>query len=355
MEEVKKKGNPNFGKHAKPAEAVEGNGVLTTEVPSTPTETLNTEIPSITTGFPQTMNEPMIPASQVGDLVARQVAEALAKYGMNALQQAPAQPVQQIHNNTNVGDIDEIPELQDWELKDRIYILCNDLKPISYSIAKEHTPNTSLTYTNLQTKTVHPLRFATNQISFFSEKQTKELGSVQSTDIIFQNGMLKVPASNIILQKFLAIHPHLNKVFKLYDPTEGHKALIEEEDLDFEAKSLARKVGDIANRSIASLVCSNYIEDWTMELVKAEIYAYLKKNPKKYIELANDPTLKAKGIIKTAMSRGYITYRNYKFYNERNEVIIEVQRNENEYDALADYFATGQGRSFYDYIVNSVM
>ncbi len=168
--------------------------------------------------------------------------------------------------------------------------------------------------------------------------------------------MLKVPASNITLQKFLAIHPDNGdmKVFKEFDPKERAKKLIEIEDLEFEAKKLAREVGDVTNRSIASLVCLGYTNDWDMGDVKAEVYEYLKKEPKKYIDLANDPIIKIKGIAKTGVLRGFISYKNYRFYNENNEVILEVQRGQDEYDAIAQWLQTSEGRSYYEYLVNSI-
>ena len=89
-------------------------------------------------------------------------------------------------------------------------------------------------------------------------------------------------------------------------------------------------------------------------MVKEEIYSYIKKEPKKYIDLANDPTLKFKGVARTAVDRGYLVFDKYRFLNDRKEVILEVGRNVNEYDAIAEYFQTNEGRTTYDYLSHAI-
>lgn len=321
---IKKKGNPAFGKK------VEETAEIGTQ---------NTEAPTAEASVPLSVVQKMIE-----DALRNNAPQPQVQY------QSPAYAPMKIEH-----DIEDIPELAGFEVRDRIYILSNGTKPISFSIAKEHRPESPLTYTNFDTQTVHPLRYATNQISFFIEKQTKELGSVMSTDIIFHNGMLKVPASNIILQKFLAIHPHKDVIFREYDPKEKYREALAKEDLDFEAKSLARKVGLVSNRAIASLVIMGYNELWDVDTVNSEIYSFIRTNPEKYIALAQDPNIKAKGIGRAAVLRGYLTYRNYKFINEKSEVVLEVQRNQDEYDALADFLLSGHGRSYYDFLTNSIV
>ena len=41
-------------------------------------------------------------------------------------------------------------------------------------------------------------------------------------------------------------------------------------------------------------------------------FSYIKKEPKKYIDLANDPTLKFKGVARTAVDRGYLVFDKYR-------------------------------------------
>ena len=101
-----------------------------------------------------------------------------------------------------------------WEIRDRRYTLRNNMEPLTFTIPSKHTRKHSLLYFDEESGKQKELRYATNQLSFFIEKQSKEVGSVITTDIIFKYGKISVPANNITLQKFLEIHPHKNIIFK---------------------------------------------------------------------------------------------------------------------------------------------
>lgn len=292
--------------------------------------------------------EPSIPLSEVQKLVASELAKALASLQPQKQESVKERIVYEVPNDPN-----DIPELRNWVMKDRTYVWM-DGKPLSASITHQHTEAKPLTYLNKETKKSHALRYATNQTSFFMDQQSKEPGSVSTAHIILKNGTLNTSANDIALQQFLAITPENGILFKEFDVTEKSRKAVEAEDLDFEAKKLAREIGDSSNRVIASLVSLGYIDSWDMSIVKEEIYSYIKKEPKKYIDLANDPTLKFKGVARTAVSRGYLVFDKYRFINDRKEVILEVGRNVNEYDAIAEYFQTNEGRATYDYLSNAI-
>jgi hypothetical protein len=68
-------------------------------------------------------------------------------------------------------------------MKDREYELCDGTRPI-HILYLVSTQRDSLQYTNKEKQSVHILRYATNQPSFFVEKQSKEEGSVVLSEII---------------------------------------------------------------------------------------------------------------------------------------------------------------------------
>lgn len=287
-------------------------------------------------------------------VVEKMIADALAKNNQNNNIPVIESKDKQTFSKVQY-DVDDIDEFLGWEMKDRQYILCEGLKPQTYSIASSHTSHRSLTYTNHKTQTVHPLRYSTNQLSFFMDRQTKELGSVTISSIIFKNGMLKVPADNPALQKFLAIHPDLNVVFKEFDPIEEDVKYIKNKKIGIKANALIFEMGEIENRMIASLVCPSYVESWTNENIEKELLVFVEKNPQKYIELTQDPTLQLKGIARTSLNNNLLIYDNtlYRWLNKDRKVLIEVPKNSNEYDVIVDYFGTEEGRILLDYLRNS--
>lgn len=294
-------------------------------------------------------NEESVPLSKVEKMIA----DAIRKLPKPEMPSATPQREYAPSNYNGVDIEDGIPEFDNWIMKDRQYVLADGSKPASYSIASRHTEQISLNYTNRKTQQVNTLRYATNQPSFFVEKQSKEMGSVLVKDIVFKDGMLKVPASNITLQKFLAIHPHLGIVFKEYDPTEEAKGKVSKEKLILKAGNLALEVGELTNRAIASMVITGYTDSTLYEIVEQQILDYTKADPQKYIEYANNPDIKIKGIAKSAVSSGDIVYSHFRFTDRKGQILVEVGRNEDEYDALVAYLKSSLGRNTYEYLKES--
>ena len=92
-----------------------------------------------------------------------------------------------------------------WEIKDRRYILSNNLEPLTFTIPSKHTRKHALLYFDEQTGKQKELRYATNQDSPFVEEQK---GEVTLGHIVFQDGVLFVPKAKQNLQKLLSLyHP----------------------------------------------------------------------------------------------------------------------------------------------------
>jgi hypothetical protein len=236
-----------------------------------------------------------------------------------------------------------------------MYVLCNNFKPLSRGIRNRSKPNSALTYLNPITKNTHALRFSVNQTSFFEDKQK---GDVIVSSIEVKNGMLKTSKKEIPLQKFLAIHPD-NKanggsVFEEYDPAKEATLEIDKEDKLFEAQSLVRSISPLKQDAVARLMCSDYKEEWVPAELKRSLYSAVAKSPNEFLKLANQPSLEVKGVAKTASYRGVISYSNYKWLNENKEVLVEVSRNQDEYDAIAEYLMSGKGMTFYEYLKQAI-
>jgi hypothetical protein len=294
-------------------------------------------------------SEPMVPLSQVSEIVRQQVEQAMKNAERVPVIETPKPQVQYVEHRKE--DLDVIPGLEDFEYKDRTYVLMSEKKPVSYSIRNRHKAKSPLQWTNPVTKTVHSLRFASNQPSFLADKQT---GDVIIEHIIMKDGMLRVPKENVTLQKMLAIHPDNNKIWREFDPSVESKKVVEEEDILFEAQKLAREVDTIQLEAAARVLIPTYSEDWDLFTIKREVFAEAKRNPRKFIKIVSDPSLKIKGVIKTALLRGFISYSNYKFYDSEDNMIIEVSRNQDEITALSEYLSTNKGKDMYDYLLSCI-
>ncbi len=301
--------------------------------------------------------ERSIPLSQVESMLDKMLEQRLANLPKQEIEK-PAEVVKETYKPLSAKEenFDDIPGLEDFEVKDRLYVLCNNQKPPSRGIRnRSKAPLSPLTYLNPQTKQTFALRYSVNQVSFFMEKQK---GDVVVTPIEFKNGMLKTNKNEIPLQKFLAIHPD-NKanggsIFEEYDPAKEASIEIEKEDRLFEAQQLVRSISPLKQDAVARLMCSDYKEEWVPAELKRSLYSAVAKSPAAFLKLANQPSLEVKGVAKTALYRGIISYSNYKWLNDNKEVLVEVSRNQDEYDAIAEYLMSGKGMAFYEYLKQAI-
>ena len=285
-----------------------------------------------------------------------QVEELMAKMEKRILDSIPAQAPQantyQVLQPTNVDILDNIPELENWVIKPREYRLTEGYKPIWRDIQRAHTQESDLQYNDQKTGKSYPMRYSSNQSSFFIEKQNPDPKAVLDTRIGFEFGTLHLGVDKTNLQKFLHIHKHNNVVFEEHDQSKVSQKAVVGRKLKNKAENLIETIGKTTNRAIASLECGGYIEAWTDEQVEESIWTWVAENPAKYIDYCEDPNTKVKGIVSTAIAKGYLIYKNYKFYDSKMEKLIDVARDKSEVEEMATYLMSGDGRVLYEYLSN---
>ncbi len=284
--------------------------------------------------------------------IAKMIADAVAKALANQPIPTP-QPVQQVYTSKKDYDIDDdIPEIANWELKPREYRLCDNKRPISHSIRRAHSAQMAMQYFNKRTGKTHTMRWSPNQTSFFIENQSTNASDILDEEIVFNFGGLIVPENNPNLQKFLHIHPLKGIVFEEYNASDESRKAVVTKKVKAKAYSLVESVGKLINRSVCSLISPAYIEAWEYDQVEEAIYNYVETNPKEYIDYCEDPNIKAKGVAKSALANGDISFKNYKFYNRDNSLIMETDRNKPELDEIVSHFNSNEGRHLYEYLSN---
>lgn len=297
--------------------------------------------------------EDSIPVSQVADIVKKMVEEQLAK----ATSQAKSEKET---SNTSVNQIknelfDDLPELRDFRAKERIYVLCDGVKNASTGIPTRHKDASPLQYINKESGEVYALFYSDTQTSFFKEKHKGD-SKVRHAHMV--DGMLKTYETDVKFQKFMRINPHNEamggNLFKEYNPSKEAENKIEDFELDLKARNLVVELPFLKQDAIARLLCVDYKEDWTVAEVKKALFQEAIKSPTAFIRLANDKSLEIKGVAKTAIHRGILIYKNYKFFNEKGDVLCEVARNQDEFEAISEYFMSGEGRTTYEFLKNAI-
>lgn len=240
---------------------------------------------------------------------------------------------------------DDIPELDGFEYKNRRYEVLLNTKSVSQGIRNRSKKGSPLQYIHPVTKQPYSLRLSSNQASFFEEKQSKEPGSVKLRYINIIDQVLFVPASDIMLQKFLHIHPDKGVVFRELDEVANAIEKTEKLDLSFKAENLVRALEFSAQDALARIICPSYKDGADSAIIKNDLFVTVRNhaNPALVIKYAEDENLLVKGLAKTAVSRGYLRYADYRFIDDNNVVVLEVGRNQDEWNAIAEYLQTNAG------------
>jgi len=293
--------------------------------------------------------EPSVPLSEVRKMM-EEMEQRFIQNQQNATQAKPQNYASLQPQNFDI--IDKIPEFQNWEVKEREYRLVDNQRPITRSIQRAHTKERALQYFDKETQKTYTMRYSSNQPSFFIENQSKDPKDIMDAEIIFNFGTLKLGVADTNMQKFLHIHKDFGVLFEEHDPSKLARQNIENRKLKNQAESLIATVGNSMNRAIVSLETPHYIEAWTTDQVEEAIWDYVGKEPKKYIEYCDDPNTAIKGVAKSALAKGNLIYKNYRFYDADNTLLLEVDRNKNEFDEIANYFKTSDGRNLYEFLLS---
>ena len=99
------------------------------------------------------------------------------------------------------------------ELKDRIFVLTSDTTPLTYVLPSRNTRRFALLH--FDGKTNRALRYARNQKSVFEDEQDD---NAIVEPVIFEDGVLMVPANNPLLSQFLDFHPLKGQIFMELNP-----------------------------------------------------------------------------------------------------------------------------------------
>jgi len=237
-----------------------------------------------------------------------------------------------------------VPEIEkNWEYKDRTYILKGEFSPVSYTIQGRHTPRKPLMWFDEGLKINREIRLATNQKSLFVDEQD---GFVTLTHIMFQDGVLNVPRTEINMQKLLSIyHPDKDKVWEEVDVRK--KAADEIDLLEYELKALnlVQELDIDHLEAIMRTELGSSVGSMSSKELKRDAYKFAKKDPSLFIELSQDEDIKLRNLANRAVEQGIIMLTDdntvFKFANGKK--IMTIPFDQHPYGALAQYFKTDDG------------
>jgi hypothetical protein len=238
------------------------------------------------------------------------------------------------------------PKKNSWEIKDRMYYLKGDKKPLSRSIK-----SANLYWFDEEKGYEREIKYCENQkTSFVDEMQ----GDQRLSHIVFRNGYLFVPREKTVLQKFLSLyHPDRGTAFYEDKPVLKAASQIDYIEMEIEALNAAKDLDIDMAEAVMRVEIGSKVSEMSSKELKRDLLLYAKRNPGLFLDLVNDENVMLRnfgiratesGIIKLSQDQRTFTWGS----NDRK--LMNVPFDEHPYSALAAWFKTDEGMEVYSNI-----
>tara|TARA_R110002012_G_C11574644_1_gene604729 strand:- start:487 stop:1275 length:789 start_codon:yes stop_codon:yes gene_type:complete len=235
-----------------------------------------------------------------------------------------------------------------WEYKDRNYFLKGNKEPITFKLGSRHTGRHSLLWFDPERGHQRELRYASNQKSVFVDEQE---GPVTLQHIIFKDGALTVPKEKQNLQKLLSLyHPAKGYLYDEFDAVEEAEDELEVLELQMQAMSAAASIDVDQAEAILRVELGSKVSNMSSKEIKRDILLLAKKEPKMFINLANDENVILRNFAIKACEAQIINLSQDQrtfTWGSNNRKLMNVPFDENPYSAIAAWFKTDEGVEVY--------
>ena len=229
--------------------------------------------------------------------------------------------------------------MKNWELKDRTYLLSGGMSPLTYKIR-----SVGMLYFDEEKKVNRELRYAPNQKSLFVDEQDNR---VQIEHVIFENGALYVPRTNVVLQQLLSnYHPEAGKVWEEIDEMQEAVDDIDQIELELEALKLVQELEIEHLEAILRTELGSEVTTMSSKEIKRDCYLFAKNNPGLFTEIANDEDIKLRNLANRSVENGVVNLAddNTTFkWAKTGKKILTVPFDEHPYTAFARFLKTDDG------------
>lgn len=229
--------------------------------------------------------------------------------------------------------------------QDRIYKLKGNAAPLSYTLPSRNTKRYPLLWFDSENNVNKPLRYAINQKSPFEDEQD---GNAIVEPIIFENGFLRVPQTNPVLQQFLHYHPLNGRTFVEVDHEKDAEkeveVLMSETDALIQARQLSIEQLETVSRVLFGKDPSKYK---TAEL-KRDVLVFAKKDPRGFLNVLQDPMLGLQANVHKFFENKLLAFRNGQkevWFNigTNKRKMLTVPYGQDPYFTVAEFLKSDDG------------
>jgi len=234
-------------------------------------------------------------------------------------------------------------KIDKWEVKDRVYTLKSDKKPLSKMIK-----SANIYWFDEELGYERELKYCENQRTSFVDEMK---GDQRLSHIIFRNGVLVVPKTKTILQKLLSkYHPMRDILYYELKPQLVAESEIDILEMEIEALNSAMNIDIDMAEAIMRVEIGSKVSDMSSKELKRDLLLYAKRNPALFLELVNDENviLRNFGIKATEIGLLKLSSDQRTFsWGSNDRKLMNVPFDEHPYSALAAWFKTDEGMEIY--------
>jgi hypothetical protein len=234
----------------------------------------------------------------------------------------------------------------EWEIKDRLYILRGDKKPLSRSIK-----SANIYYFDEEKGYERELKYCQNQKTPFVDEMK---GDQRLEHIIFRSGSLFVEKEKVTLQKLLSLyHPNRKNIYEEYKPAALAADEIDVLEMQVDALTAARNVDIDMAEAIMRVEVGSKVSNLSSKELRRDLLVFAKNNPKLFLELADDENVMLRNFGIRAVEAGILRLssdqRNFLWGSNGRKLMV-IPFDEHPYTALAHWFKTDEGMEIYSNI-----
>lgn len=235
-----------------------------------------------------------------------------------------------------------------WEIKSRTYLLKGPHTPLTYTISSRHSRRFPLLWFDRENEEQKELRYATNQSSPFVQDQK---GEATLGHITFKDGVLTVSEEKQNLQKLLSLyHPMLNKKYYEFDAVVQATDELDDLEVQLDAMNAAKTMDIDQAEAILRTELGSKVSKMTSKEIKRDLLLFSRKNPKLFLNLAQDENIQLRNFAIKACELNIIKLsqdqRDFK-WAANGKKLMTVPFDENPYSAFAAYLKTDEGVEVY--------
>jgi len=235
-----------------------------------------------------------------------------------------------------------------WEVKDRTYVLTGDKTPLTYKIPSRHTARHALLWYDPKTREQREIRYATNQNSPFKDEQK---GEATLGHIVFRDGALLVKKEKEALQKILSLyHPLKGSKYREVDEVVQAQDELIDLELEIDALNMARNIDIDQAEAILRVELGSKVSEMSSKEIKRDLLVFAKKNSKLFLNLANDENVQLRNFAIKATEAGIIKLssdqRTFMWASNQRK-LMTVPFDEHPYSAMAQFFKTDEGLNIF--------